>query len=108
MSLPSPHLGAGGVFRNTRVLLRAGSKGQQRPRITHHDSAVLGATGDDLVIVGTPIDVQHWPRVAAHGGVGFVNPACLEGRTRDRAVRSRRKELPNPPSALSQQQLREI
>lgn len=77
-------------------------------RNTHHDSAVLGAAGDDLVIVGTPIDVQHRPRVATHCGVGLVNPACLEGRRRKRAVKSQRKVLPNPLFALSYPQFHEV
>lgn len=56
---------------------------------TYHDGAVLGAAGDDLVIMGTPVDVQHRSRVATHCGVGLVNPACLKGETRKRAVTCR-------------------
>lgn len=45
---------------------------------SYHDAAVLGATGDDVVVVGAELDVQHGPRVAAHGGVVHVDPARLQ------------------------------
>ena len=43
----------------------------------YHDIAVLRAAGDDLVIVRTPVDVQHRPGVATHRGVGLVDAARL-------------------------------
>lgn len=47
---------------------------------SYHDAAVLGAAGDDVVVVGTELDVQDGPRVAAHGRVGHVDTAGLRGQ----------------------------
>lgn len=44
---------------------------------TYHHAAVLGAAGDDVVIVRTEFDVEDGARVAAHGGVGHVDAPCL-------------------------------
>lgn len=46
----------------------------------HHNCAVFGATGDDLVIVWAPVYVEDWPCVAADGRVGFINSTSLEER----------------------------
>lgn len=48
---------------------------------SYHDAAVVGAAGDDVVVVGAELDVQDGPRVAAHGGVAHVDPARLHART---------------------------
>lgn len=47
-------------------------------RASYHDAAVLGAAGDDVVVVGAELDVQDGPRVAAHGGVVHVDTARLQ------------------------------
>ena len=44
----------------------------------YHDTAVLGATGNDVVIVRTKLDVQDRSCVAAHSGVGHVYTSCLQ------------------------------
>lgn len=46
---------------------------------SYHDAAVLGAAGDDVVVVGTELDVQDRPRVAAHGRVTHVDASRLRG-----------------------------
>lgn len=45
---------------------------------SYHDAAVLGAAGDDVVVVGAELDVQDGSRVAAHGGVVHVDTARLQ------------------------------
>lgn len=47
----------------------------------HHDAAVLRATGNDVVIVRTKLDVQDWACVAAHVGIGHVDTPCLQRGT---------------------------
>lgn len=44
----------------------------------HHDSCVLRGAGDDVVVVGTPVDVQHGRRVSRHQRVVLVHPSCLQ------------------------------
>lgn len=44
----------------------------------YHDAAVFRAAGDDVVVVRTELDVQDRPCVAAHSGVGHVDPSCLQ------------------------------
>lgn len=51
------------------------------PCASYHDAAVVGAAGDDVVVVGAELDVQDGPRVAAHGRVAHVDPARLHART---------------------------
>lgn len=46
--------------------------------VAYHDTAVLGAAGDDVVVVRTELDVQDRPCVAAHGGVGHVDAPRLQ------------------------------
>lgn len=46
---------------------------------TYHNSAVLWAAGNDLVVVWAPVYVQHWSCVATYCGVGFVNSTSLKG-----------------------------
>lgn len=50
--------------------------------ITHLYGAVLRGTGDDVVVMGTPLDVQHRGCVSTHRGSGLVNPATLWERSR--------------------------
>lgn len=45
---------------------------------THHDCAVLGATGNDIIIVWAPGDVQHWGRVATDHRHVLVHTSSLE------------------------------
>lgn len=45
---------------------------------THHDGAVLGATGNDVIIVRAPGDVQHRGRVATDHRHILVYTAGLE------------------------------
>lgn len=53
-------------------------RGQSAVRdLPDHDTAVLGAAGNDVVIVRTELDVQDRPCVAAHGGVGHVDTSRL-------------------------------
>lgn len=51
---------------------------------SYHDAAILGAAGDDVVIVGAELDVQDGPRVAAHGRVVHVDAARLQRTQRVR------------------------
>ena len=53
---------------------------------TYHNSAVLRATGNDLVIVWAPVYVQHWSCVATYCGIGFVNSTSLKGE-RNRSIK---------------------
>ena len=46
---------------------------------TYHNSAVLRAAGNDLVVVWAPVYVQHWSCVATYCWVGFVNSTSLKG-----------------------------
>lgn len=46
----------------------------------HHNCGVLGGAGDDVVVVGTPVDVQHGRRVPRHQRVVLVHPSCLQCR----------------------------
>lgn len=47
----------------------------------YHDCAVLGATSDDVVIMRTPVDVQHRARVTTYCRVDLVYTASLrDGR----------------------------
>lgn len=48
----------------------------------YHDAAVLRATGNDVVVVRTELDVQDRPRVAAHGRVGHVDASGLQRQKR--------------------------
>lgn len=59
------------------------ARGRSRKEVrrgSYHDAAVLGAAGDDVVVVGAELDVQDGPRVAAHGRVAHVDPARLHAR----------------------------
>lgn len=82
------------AFRNTNAcstpLGRSKPCSARKPRAAYHDGAVLGAAGDDLVVVGTPVYVQHRSCVPAHCWIGLVDPARLQGKTRKRAVRPQR------------------
>lgn len=44
----------------------------------YHDGAVLGAAGDDQVIVRTPVDVKDWTSVSTDCGVDLIYTARLE------------------------------
>lgn len=44
---------------------------------SYHHWAVLGAAGDDLIIVGAPVNIQHWTGVPAHCRAGFVDASRL-------------------------------
>lgn len=46
----------------------------------HHDGGVLRGAGDDVVVVGTPVDVQHGRRVSRDQRVVLVHPSCLQRR----------------------------
>lgn len=49
--------------------------------ISYHDTAVLWATGNDVVIVRTKLYFQDRAGVATHSGVGHVNAPCLQRET---------------------------
>lgn len=49
------------------------------PTTTHHDCAILGATGNDIVIVRAPGDVQHGGGVATDRGHILVHTSSLAG-----------------------------
>lgn len=51
------------------------------PTTTHHDCTILRATGNDIIIVWAPGDVQHGGRVAADRGHVLVHTSSLEGTT---------------------------
>lgn len=70
----------------------ASSCGDDAP--PHHDSAVLGAAGDDLVIVRAPVDVQHRASVTAYCWVGLVYAAGLWGRRKRFGSRAELKNAP--------------
>lgn len=53
---------------------------------TYHNSAVLRAAGNDLVVVWAPVYVQHWSCVATYCRVGFVNSTSLKGE-RNRSIK---------------------
>lgn len=44
---------------------------------SYHDTAILRATGNDVVIVRTKLNVQHWTCVATYSGVGHVDSPRL-------------------------------
>lgn len=50
---------------------------QRGGKTPYHHCAILRATGNDMIIVGAPVNVQHWACVTTHCGVGFVNASCL-------------------------------
>lgn len=54
---------------------------------SYHDAAVLRTTGDDVVVVGTELNVQDRTCVAADGGVGHVDTSGLEAGTLKRILR---------------------
>lgn len=64
---------------------RAGPRAHHTAR-TYHNSAVLRAAGNDLVVVWAPVYVQHWSCVATYCGVGFVNSTSLKGE-RNRSIK---------------------
>lgn len=45
---------------------------------TYHNSAVLWTAGNNLVVMWTPVYVQHWPSVATYRRIGFVNSPRLK------------------------------
>lgn len=45
---------------------------------SYHDCAVLRAASNDMVIMRTPLDVQHWARVTTYCRVGLVYTASLQ------------------------------
>lgn len=49
------------------------------PTTTHHDCAIFRATGDDVIIVRAPGDVQHGGCVATDRGHILVHTSSLEG-----------------------------
>lgn len=49
---------------------------------SYHDAAVLGAAGDDVVVVRAELDVQDGPSVATHSGVVHVDTARLQSTQR--------------------------
>ena len=49
-----------------------------KTRCTYHDRAVLGAAGDDMVIVRAPVDVQDRSRMTTYCWVGLVYATRLE------------------------------
>lgn len=51
------------------------------PTTTHHDCAILGATGNDVVIVRAPGNVQYGGCVATDRGRILVHTSSLEGTT---------------------------
>lgn len=60
---------------------------------SYHDCTVLGPAGDDLVVMWTPVDVQHRACVSAHCGVGLVDPARL--------LKQNKCELDSKPRLIS-------
>jgi len=46
----------------------------------YHDRAVLRAASNDMIIMRTPVDVQHRARVTAHCWVNLVYTASLRDR----------------------------
>lgn len=51
-----------------------------KTRCTYHDRAVLGAAGDDMVIVRAPVDVQDRSRMTTYCWVGLVYATRLKQR----------------------------
>lgn len=45
---------------------------------SYHDCAVLRAASNDMVIMRTPLDVQHWACVTTYCRVGLVYTASLQ------------------------------
>lgn len=72
----------------------------------HHDGGVLGGTGDDVVVVGTPVDVQHGRRVPRHQWVVLVHPSRLQCRGAGMSPQQTGGALPgappHPPQAPAQ------
>lgn len=47
------------------------------PFPSHHNSAILRTTGNDMIIMWTPINVQNWSSVPTHGRIRLINAPCL-------------------------------
>lgn len=73
------------------------------PPTTHHDCAILGATGNDVIIVRAPGDVQHRGCVATDRGRILVHTSSLEGT----AEPLREALLPSEPNLTSPHPFRE-
>lgn len=53
-------------------------------KMAYHDGAVLRAAGDHLIVVRTPVDVQHWSCVSTYRRVGLIYTTRLQRKeTRD-------------------------
>lgn len=72
------------------------------PTTTHHDCAILGATGNDIIIVWAPGDVQHRGCVATDRGHVLVHTSSLEDTAGPlREVRLPSKLNPTSPHPFS-------